>query len=334
MATPWIPSAAGAISVTLGSGERKDDLRNLNAPPETKLSVTARIADLWSLAVSSGSLFWRSRVDKAAGFIAMTTSTSGTATPKAVPCPKSAPVQAKTSASGSTGPISCRMRAARRRTARSLASVGRSCCTSSSTAASKTSVLKLGAATGRTLRCHTSFLPALAARSMMVGTASCHALPKVGVSPVGCSWGDRTRGRSFFVAATPLPTVFFFTSTCRDCSSANVMAPASAKTSCERSEVVSAKSSATAAMRAGLPRAPWGAEAGLTSAAPARPDSSPNCCTMAGIDAQKEPEASFPARRLAAHTDGRSRVSRRGSCRLMGHAAGRWWFPGFSGVCW
>mmetsp|Transcript_24979 Transcript_24979/g.83356 ORF Transcript_24979/g.83356 Transcript_24979/m.83356 type:complete len:276 (+) Transcript_24979:699-1526(+) len=173
MASEDKPGKGGARRVTFGSCPRKAERRNLKPPADTKASVKVLMADFWSLRASSrraavllqppppgGSLpilrwpnrFW-SRAASTLGDTLTTMSTSGTATPKAVPRHNPPLAKAMTSTSGMVLRRVCCTISARRWTARSPSAVGAMRCTSSVTSASQPTASKLGAATGRELGC-------------------------------------------------------------------------------------------------------------------------------------------------------------------------------------
>mmetsp|Transcript_49495 Transcript_49495/g.152739 ORF Transcript_49495/g.152739 Transcript_49495/m.152739 type:complete len:227 (+) Transcript_49495:820-1500(+) len=157
------------MMVTFGSGPRNAERRNLKAPVPTRRSVQARIADFCS--------FWASRRSAAprvlqrpcrrprstVGFTLMTMSTSGTATPKAVPPLRLPLAKPTTSASGIAGAtMRCTARAMRS-TSASPSGVGAMRRRSSLTSASQPSTSKVGACTGMALGFRTSAFGASAA---------------------------------------------------------------------------------------------------------------------------------------------------------------------------
>mmetsp|Transcript_119008 Transcript_119008/g.332040 ORF Transcript_119008/g.332040 Transcript_119008/m.332040 type:complete len:344 (+) Transcript_119008:596-1627(+) len=154
--SPW--AAPTASNVTLGSRARKADRRNLKAPLATRRSVQIRVATFCirraSVRTDSGSDGWPTLSCKHArvlGLMLATISTSGTATPKAVPpvaLPQATPV---ISVSGSMWRTISVTLFASCCTSCSVSGVGLIWHTSSSTCASKSAVSKVGGATGLTL---------------------------------------------------------------------------------------------------------------------------------------------------------------------------------------
>mmetsp|Transcript_130977 Transcript_130977/g.184575 ORF Transcript_130977/g.184575 Transcript_130977/m.184575 type:complete len:258 (-) Transcript_130977:258-1031(-) len=142
-----LPSSAGAMSVTLGSAPRKAERLNLKDAWETRRSVQVRIIDFCSFPPSPEVAFASS---------VTTTSTSGTATPKAVPETGFAVAKASTAAPGSAEPRARRTALAMAWTCARLASFGCSVVRSSTTSASNPLAAKRGAWTGITLGRRTS----------------------------------------------------------------------------------------------------------------------------------------------------------------------------------
>mmetsp|Transcript_114823 Transcript_114823/g.357656 ORF Transcript_114823/g.357656 Transcript_114823/m.357656 type:complete len:215 (+) Transcript_114823:832-1476(+) len=157
--------------VTFGSCSRKAERRNLKLPVPTRRSVHARIADFWSFQGSIRQDADRDsahrpckRPSNASGLTVITMSTSGTATPNAVPLEMLPHAKPSTSASGSTGLISLLTARAMFTTVASPSAVGQIWFMSSSTSASKPTALNVGADTGMALGRRTSCAGAGASR--------------------------------------------------------------------------------------------------------------------------------------------------------------------------
>mmetsp|Transcript_84514 Transcript_84514/g.217703 ORF Transcript_84514/g.217703 Transcript_84514/m.217703 type:complete len:218 (-) Transcript_84514:425-1078(-) len=157
------PNAGGAISVTFGSCPRKAERRNLKPPTDTSWSVQARIADFCSFRASRRAMErpplerrpWR-RWIRAEGLARATRSSSGTATPNAVPRTTSPLAKPMISTSGKTSWIAFRAQAASLLATCSDSALGFSSSASSSTCASKPLAAKRGGATGILLSCRSS----------------------------------------------------------------------------------------------------------------------------------------------------------------------------------
>mmetsp|Transcript_66497 Transcript_66497/g.191949 ORF Transcript_66497/g.191949 Transcript_66497/m.191949 type:complete len:238 (+) Transcript_66497:83-796(+) len=144
-----------ARSVTFGSCALNAERRNLKAPVATRRSVMARTATFCTCRPSLP-LPRATRASSKSGLQLTTTSTSGTATPKARLRSEELLATATTSASGTIRLTTRRTCAARRSTSRSLSGVGMSDATSSSTSASQPLALKVGGAAGTTLGANTA----------------------------------------------------------------------------------------------------------------------------------------------------------------------------------
>mmetsp|Transcript_47115 Transcript_47115/g.121804 ORF Transcript_47115/g.121804 Transcript_47115/m.121804 type:complete len:215 (+) Transcript_47115:89-733(+) len=151
------------MRVTFGSALRKAERRKRKSDTETRRSVQARIADLWSFFASRFTAGPRARDQrpsrrpvKAWGSALMTMSTSGTATPKAAPLLRLPPAKPTTSASGRMGQMAFFTARAICFTIASPSAVAEICTRSSSTSASQPTRLKLGATTGTALGRQTS----------------------------------------------------------------------------------------------------------------------------------------------------------------------------------
>mmetsp|Transcript_23953 Transcript_23953/g.65281 ORF Transcript_23953/g.65281 Transcript_23953/m.65281 type:complete len:214 (+) Transcript_23953:883-1524(+) len=185
------------MTVTFGSWTLKADLLNLKVPVPTNLSVQARIADLWSFLASR----WRAaprpfpgactqrpckRPISADGLALMTMSTSGTATPKAVPMAKPPLAKPVTSASGMMLRMAFFTSCAICKTTESLSLLGPMRPKSSATSASQPTALKVGAATGMALGRRISDVVRFSFSSRL-------GAKRPGGGPNGCS--PPTRGR-------------------------------------------------------------------------------------------------------------------------------------------
>mmetsp|Transcript_21343 Transcript_21343/g.55679 ORF Transcript_21343/g.55679 Transcript_21343/m.55679 type:complete len:290 (-) Transcript_21343:78-947(-) len=155
MGTEW--SVCGEMTTTLGSSPRNAERRNLKPASDTKRSVHALTVDLRSCSgvFSPPPCFPGERLPARAamdsGVALMTMSTSGTATPKALPLERLAPTKPVTSAPGSSGCTALFTAQAISATASVVSVVGVSCRSSSSTSASHPWPLNVGACTGTAL---------------------------------------------------------------------------------------------------------------------------------------------------------------------------------------
>mmetsp|Transcript_87742 Transcript_87742/g.226126 ORF Transcript_87742/g.226126 Transcript_87742/m.226126 type:complete len:260 (-) Transcript_87742:296-1075(-) len=161
----WMPSEAGTSSVTFGSWPRNAERRNLKLPLETRRSVQARMADFCSFCMSSldgpaALLRPCRRAARTCGVALTTMSTSGTATPKAVPRRRSPLAKPVTSISGTMLRKFCFTKSASCRTTLSPSAVGAICFTSSSTCASQALARRRSGATGWELGWRNSVLEA------------------------------------------------------------------------------------------------------------------------------------------------------------------------------
>mmetsp|Transcript_87989 Transcript_87989/g.247254 ORF Transcript_87989/g.247254 Transcript_87989/m.247254 type:complete len:243 (-) Transcript_87989:424-1152(-) len=187
-------SNLGASIVTFGSVPRNADRLNLKPPLATSCSVMARIIDLWSFAKSGLKHLSRrctpstrpscNRVAIESEFIFITMSTSGTATPKALPRRKSPVAKPMTSAPGKKDAICLLTCSASSRTTRSLSGLGMMSATSSDTSDSKLEPENTGRSIGIEVTDFTSF-PGTESVASRAGTRA--AL--VGRWPKACTRG-------------------------------------------------------------------------------------------------------------------------------------------------
>mmetsp|Transcript_60435 Transcript_60435/g.177252 ORF Transcript_60435/g.177252 Transcript_60435/m.177252 type:complete len:296 (+) Transcript_60435:526-1413(+) len=234
----WMPSELGASSVTFGSWPRNAERRNLKLPLETRRSVHARMADFRSFTMS---ICWGVtpvrpwiRAARTCEVALTTMSTSGTATPNAVPRSRSPLAKAVTSTSGMLGTRVLRTNSASCCTIRSPSGVGEIWLSSSSTWESQLLARRLRGAIGWLLGWRNSCLWAVA-------TAGVCGEPRA----AGCV-GRRDAGNDFGrggVEATTWPPLKFSPdgdlrrgASCRPWISAYATAPTSAKATCESSK--------------------------------------------------------------------------------------------------
>mmetsp|Transcript_4522 Transcript_4522/g.12779 ORF Transcript_4522/g.12779 Transcript_4522/m.12779 type:complete len:281 (-) Transcript_4522:324-1166(-) len=160
--------AAGVASkVTFGSWPRNAERRKRKAPLLTRASVQLRSAAFcrrrWSVPCNCSGRQVRpprrgcARVQGSiAGEMVATTSTSGTATPLAVPLPRLPCAKPMTSTSGMMLRNSRRATSANRAATRRVSSLGATCSTSSCTSSSQRVAESAGLATGKSVGLRTS----------------------------------------------------------------------------------------------------------------------------------------------------------------------------------
>mmetsp|Transcript_60998 Transcript_60998/g.158289 ORF Transcript_60998/g.158289 Transcript_60998/m.158289 type:complete len:203 (+) Transcript_60998:666-1274(+) len=167
--------AGGETTVTLGSSPRKAERRNLKPPSDTRRSVQTRTADLRNCCAVH-SFLPRCRpcqrlCTNAEWGALITTSTSGTATPNALPLARLAPTKPVTSTPGRTCVTTPRTACVIFATTSLVSAVGVSWASSSCTSASQPWEVNFGASTGWTLGFQTSGFEGVAAGPLAVGLA-------------------------------------------------------------------------------------------------------------------------------------------------------------------